>query len=187
MTANEDILEFLNGLYPLSDDIRQRLLLILKQEDFKKKTHLLKEGQISNHVYFIVKGLLRVYYLKEEVEVCSGLLCEGGVVISVKSFFDRVRSDEYIQALEDLTVYYISHDELEALYRDFPEFNIVGRRLITAYYVKSEERNFLLRRQTAQEKIDYFKEHFDHLVPRVPRKDIASYLGVTLETLSRLG
>lgn len=105
----------------------------------------------------------------------------------MKSFFDRVRSDEFIQALEDLTAYYISYDELEALYRDLPEFNIVARKLITAYYVRSEERNYLLLRQSAQEKIAYFQEHFGHLVSRVPRKDIASYLGVTLETLSRLG
>src|ERR1700722_4988824 len=187
MSENANILGFLHAIHLLSDDLRERLQLTLKKEEFKKKTFLLKEGQISNKVYFIEKGLVRVYYVKDGVEICSGLLCEGGVLISVKSFFDRVRSEEYIQALEDLTVYYISYEELEALYLDLPEFNIAARKLITAYYVKSEERNYLLRRHTAQEKISYFQEHFSHLVPRVPRKDIASYLGVALETLSRLG
>jgi CRP/FNR family transcriptional regulator, anaerobic regulatory protein len=187
MAENENILGFLHAVHPLSPALRERLQLTLKKEEYKKKTLLLKENQTSNKVYFIEKGLVRVYYVKNGVEICSGLLCEGGVLISVKSFFDRVRSEEYIQALEDLTVYYISYDELEALYLDLPEFNIVARKLITAYYVKSEERNYILRRHTAQEKITYFQEHFPNLLARVPRKDIASYLGVALETLSRLG
>ena len=187
MSEMLDPIGFLWQLHTLSEAVVERLRLMLKKEEYKKKSFLLEEGQVSSRVYFIEKGLVRVYYLKDGVEICSGLLCEGGVVISVESFFCRNRSKEYIQALEDLCVYYITFEELEALYRELPEFNIVGRKLITAYYVKSEERNFMLRRQSAPEKIAYFQEHFGHLVARVPRKDIASYLGVTLETLSRLG
>lgn len=187
MPDKPDPIDFLNAFHPLSDQLKDRLNSILKKDTFKKKTILLKEGQVCNHIYFIEEGLVRVYYLKDGVEICSGLLCEDGVLISVKSFFNQVPSDEYIQVLEDLTAYYISHRELEDLYRDFPEFNLIARKLITAYYVQSEQRNYLLRRLTAQEKIQYFWNHFGHLVARVPRKDIASYLGVTLETLSRLG
>lgn len=187
MTEMLDPIGFLGQLHPLSEAVVERLRMTLKKEEFRKKSFLLEEGQVSNRVYFIEKGLVRVYYLKDGTEICSGLLCEGGVVISVESFFCRNRSKEYIQALEDLSVYHITFEELEALYRELPEFNIVGRKLITAYYVKSEERNFMLRRQSAPEKIAYFQEHFGHLLARVPRKDIASYLGVTLETLSRLG
>jgi len=120
------------------------------------------------------------------VEVCSGLLCEGGLVIAVKSFFDREPSDEFIQALEDTIVHYISHDELESLYRDFVEYNIVGRLIVTRYYILSEQRNDMLRGIKAREKFALFQKNLGHLTPRVPRKDIASYLGITLETLSRL-
>jgi CRP-like cAMP-binding protein len=187
MSEAMDPIRFLAQLHPLSDELVERLGTALKKEEFRKRSFLLEEGQVSNRVYFIEKGLVRVYYLKDGVELCSGLLCEGGVVISVKSFFDRVRSTEWIQALEELSVYYITYEELEALYREIPEMNVLGRKLITAYYVKSEERNYLLRRQSAPEKIAWFREHFADLLGRVPRKDIASYLGVTLETLSRLG
>jgi CRP-like cAMP-binding protein len=180
-------ISFLGQVHPLSDTVVERLRLTLKREEYKKKSFLLEEGQMSNRVYFIEKGLVRVYYLKDGIELCSGLLAEGGVVISVASFFNRMRSNEYIQALEDISVYYITFEELETLYREVPEFNVVGRKLITAYYVMSEERNFMLRRHSAPEKIAYFQQHFGHLLARVPRKDIASYLGVTLETLSRLG
>jgi CRP-like cAMP-binding protein len=158
----------------------------LKIETFPRKTILLKEGQVSDKIYFIEKGLVRLYYVEGETEICSGLLCEKGVVISVKSFFGQSPSTEFIQTLEETSLWYITYDELESLYADFPEFNIIARKLITAYYVRSEERNYLLRRKTAQEKLDYFNQHLHHLAGRVPRKDIASYLGVTLETLSRI-
>ncbi len=123
MPDKPDPIDFLNAFHPLSDQLKDRLNSILKKDTFKKKTILLKEGQVCNHIYFIEEGLVRVYYLKDGVEICSGLLCEDGVLISVKSFFNRVPSDEYIQVLEDLTAYYISHQELEDIYRDFPEFN----------------------------------------------------------------
>ena len=86
------------------------------------------------------------------------------MAISVKNFFRREKSDEFIEAIEDTIVQFITYDELEQLYRDFPEFNIVGRKLITEYYVMSEERNFLLRKQTAQEKFRITQKGLDNLV-----------------------
>ena len=180
------VLDFLNSIIPISENLKIRLESILRTAEFKKKTVLLKEGQVSNYIYFIESGLIRIYYIKEDKEICSGLICEGGLAISVKSFFNREKSDEFIETIEDTRAQYISFQELEQLYIDFPEFNIVGRRLITQYYVKSEERNFLLRKQTAQEKFQFFQKHFGHLISRVQRKDIASYIGINLETLSRL-
>jgi CRP/FNR family transcriptional regulator, anaerobic regulatory protein len=184
---NQELFAFLNQMYPLSGEIKTRLTSILKCRKFKKKTYLLKEGQFCKHIYFIEKGLVRIYYLKDGVELCSGLLCEGGVVISVNSFFNREASYEYIQAIEDTTVHFISYDELDSLYKDFLEFNVIGRLLTQRYYILSEGRNYLLRKQKANEKFAYFQKELGHLASRVPRKDIASYLGINLETLSRLG
>ena len=113
-------LDFLNQLVPLSDVLKVRLNSILVSEAYKKKSFLLKEGQVCNRICFIEKGLIRIYYMKDGAEVCSGLLCEGGMAIAVKSFFKRELSDEFMQAIEDTIVHYITYDELEALYRDFP-------------------------------------------------------------------
>jgi CRP-like cAMP-binding protein len=185
MSAN--LLHLLETIGPLSPSLRQRLTETLKTQTFKKKEYLLREGQLAKNIYFIEQGLLRIFYLKDGVELCSGLLNEGTIAISVRSFFTRKPSYEYIQTLEDTQTSYISYDELESLYQEFPEFNIIGRKLITEYYIHSEDRNYLLRKQSAQEKFTFFKENLGHLLPRVPRKDIASYLGITLETLSRMG
>jgi CRP-like cAMP-binding protein len=178
--------DFIASIVPVSAALRERLDSILKSNVFGKKEFLLKEGQVCDKIYFVEKGLVRIYYLNEGVEICSGLLLEGGFMISVESFFRRQKSYEFIQAVEETEVLYISFDELEAVYRDFPEFNIVGRKLITEYYIRSEERNYVLRRLSAREKYKYFQGLFGANTVRIPRKDIASYLGINLETLSRL-
>jgi len=179
-------LSYLSQIMPLSNELRTRLAFLLRTAELKKKTYLLNEGEVSNYIYFIEKGLIRIFYLEDGNQICSGLLCEGGMAISVKSFFDRSPSDEFIQTIEDTIVHYISYYELESLYREFPEFNVIGRVLITKHYMMSEERNFLLRKHSATRKYQLFQERLPHLAGRVPRKDIASYLGINLETLSRL-
>ena len=178
--------DFIADIIPLSGELRERLDSILKMKVFGRKEFLLREGQVCDKIYFVEKGLVRLYYLKDGVEICSGLLLEGGFMISVESFFRKQKSYEFMQAVEETTVYYILFEELEALYKDFTEFNIVGRKLITEYYIRSEERNYILRRLSAREKFRHFQELFGANTVRIPRKDIASYLGINLETLSRL-
>jgi len=93
------------------------------------------------------------------LELCSGLLCEGQFPLSVNSFFGRTASQEFIQALEATTVHFISFNDPERLYKDFIEFNVVGRLLITQHYMLSQDRNTLLRKQTAQEKFELFQKN----------------------------
>ncbi|MBS1665499.1 MAG: Crp/Fnr family transcriptional regulator [Bacteroidetes bacterium] len=184
---NKEVIRFLSQLTPLSEELENRLNLILKGQTLKKKEFLLRSGEVCSNIYYLEKGLVRVFYTDEEGEQwCSGLLSEGAVCIAVPSFFHRKRSEESIQAIEDTTVYYHSYEELEALYKEFPEYNIIARKLITEYYVLSEERNFWLRKHSAEKKYQFFKERFGDTAGRFPIKDIASYLGIKIETLSRL-
>jgi len=182
----EQVFAFLSQYYPLNIEVKARITTLLKTKTFKKKEYLLRESQLSNHIYFIEKGLIRIFYTDDGTEICSALLAEGGMPLCVESFFNRVPSYEFIQALEETIVWYLTYDELESIYKDFIEFNIVGRKLITEYYVLSERRTYVLRKLKAKEKYQWFQDELGHLLPRVPRRDIASYLGLTLETLSRL-
>jgi CRP-like cAMP-binding protein len=111
---------------------------------------------------------------------------EGDLIVSVRSFYTRRPGYEYVQALEDTTVSFVHYDDLQTLYKEFVEFNIIGRVLTEKYYILSEDRLFSMRKQKAQERFIFFMENHAELMQRLPRKYIASYLGITEETLSRI-
>lgn len=180
------LFDLLNSITPLSDELKERISSIIKYKEFKKNAYLLEIGQISNYVYFVEKGMLRSYYLKNGKETCTWFMLEQDVVFSTKSFYKRLPSNEFIQCIEDTAVYYISHDELNMLYHEFAEFNFVGRILTGNYYLLSEERLFIIRGRTAEESYRYVFEKYPEIIKRVPRTAIASYLGIRLETFNRI-
>ena len=179
-------MHYLNSIYEMSEGLKMHLSGILKKRTVAKKQYLLKTGHVCNSIYFIDKGLVRCFYLKEDKEVCSWFMKDGDVIVSVESFFTQRPSYEMIQALEDCTLYYINYNELQYIYRNFTEFNFIGRVLTEKYYSLSEQRLFSLRMQRAQERYEYLREHDNELLLRVPSKYIASYLSISEETLSRI-
>lgn len=182
----EQVIKFLDGIFPLSPALLDRLSTVLLKKEIPRRYFLLKAGHVCQNVYFIESGLLRCFYEKSNHEICSWFMREGDVIVSVESFFDQKPSYESIQALEDTTVYYISFQELEYIYRNHIEFNYIGRVLVQHYYKLSEQRLYSMRLQTAYERYRFLVQHFPEIVHRVSTTDVASYLGVTRETLSRL-
>ena len=182
----EELLRFLESIHPMTDGLKQHLAKILKVRELPKKAYLLKAGHISKNICFIGKGLLRCFYIKDSHEVSSWFMKEGDVIVSVESFFSQKESYESIQALEDCIIYYVTYEELQFVYRHFLEFNYIGRVLLERYYTLSEQRLYSLRMQRAQERYDYLLEHFPELILRVPAKFLASYLGLTEVTMSKI-
>jgi CRP-like cAMP-binding protein len=182
----EQLLSYLESIYPMTDGLKQHLAKLLKEKQIPKKEYLLRAGHICQNIYFIGKGLLRCFYIKEEHEVCSWFMKEGDVIVSVESFFAQKKSYESIQALEDCLVYYIGYDELQFIYHHYPEFNFISRVLLQKYYMLSEQRLYSIRMQRSQERYDYLLEHFPDLILRVPAKYLASYLGITEVTMSKI-
>lgn len=182
----EELLKMLNSIHPLSNALIEYLATNLKTKLLKKKDFLLKKGHISKDICFINKGLLRCFYMIDDKEVSSWFMKEGDVIISVESFFKQCESFESIQALDDCVLYYITYSELQFTYRNFPEFNFVGRVLTERYYTLSEQRLYSMRMKKAQDRYGYLMEYHPELIQRVPSKFIASYLGITEVTLSNI-
>jgi len=182
----ETLFYLLNSIYPLSEPLKQYLAVNLETTEVRRKDILLKAGHVCRNIYFIESGLLRCYYMQGEHEVCSWFMKEGDVIASVESFFDQKESYESIQALEDSTLHYISFQKLEYIYRNFPEFNYVGRELVQKYYKLSEQRLYSLRMQRGMERFEYLKQNYPELIQRVEQKHLASYLGITEQYLSML-
>jgi CRP-like cAMP-binding protein len=187
----EQVLSFLNQIAAaegrqLSARCIKQLKKIIKTRSIKAGEHLLVMGQVCENLYFIKKGLLKCYYILNNRPVCDWFFAEMETVVAVDSFYDQIPSADYIQALEDCELLYITFQELAYLYRTFVEFNIVGRVLTHRYFRIWHRQARNIRMLTSEERYRILIETQPDLVSRVPVGDLASFLDMRPETLSRI-
>lgn len=180
------LIQTINQIAPLSEELEKCIISSLKEEKFHKRDLLLKEGQIARRIYFIQKGFCRAYYIKEDKEYTSWFMGEGDIMISVFSFFTRKPAVETIEVLEDSVLLSISWEQLQKLYTDFPDFNFIGRIITEQYYIKSEERAISLRTMSARDRYLSLIKTYPSILQKASLGQIASHLGMNLETLSRI-
>ena len=176
----------IQAIHPVTDGLRDALLRNTEIITLPRHTHILREGQRSDHVHMVLQGLMRSYYIKDGQEICSRFMAEGHVIISVNSFYTRKAGYEFIETLEDTVIARLHYDALQRIYRDHPEYNFIVRVLTEHYFALSEQRLYLLRKQSAEERYLFFLENYPALLQRIPLKYIATFLGMNLETLSRI-
>ncbi len=176
----------LNYFHPLSNAAAEHLTKIIQPVTYKKGKLLLKAGELCNHVFFIKKGAVRGFIKEGHKDITTWITAENEMVTSISSLDHREPNEENMQAIEDCDMLAITFTDLEELYQKFPEFNGVVRKLLQKYYRDAEGRAFIARLTNAETKYRHFIKKHGHLSNRVPLKYIASFLGITLETLSRV-
>src|SRR3712207_759737 len=110
------LLTRITDIYPISDQLKESLLGVLSVIHLPKKSLLLEEGKVCDKVYFIEKGIGRVFYFNEGQEVTSWFMEENHLIISVHSFFTQRPSFENIELMEDSVLFAIDHKDLQRLY-----------------------------------------------------------------------
>jgi CRP-like cAMP-binding protein len=180
------LLTALNQLYPLSPEAEQYLRDHVTSCTVAKRKLLLKEGMSCENIYFIMKGALRGYIREGSKDITTWITAENELVSSILSLDERIKAIENIQALEKCELLSLTLAELEIMYERFPETNILARKILQRYYADAEQRAFIARLTKAENKYRYFLKRHQVLSNRIPLKYVASYLGVTLETLSRI-
>lgn len=180
------LVQLLGSLHPLTPEIIDFLKQKATTKTVRKGKMLLRSGEVCHHLYFISKGAIRGFIKDEDKDITTWISIDNEIVTSISGLNDQAPSRENIQAIENSELLVISHADLETLYRNYLEFNIVGRKLLQRYYQDAEGRAFVARIPGTDHKYQYFVEHYPHLINRIPIKYIASFLGVTLETLSRV-
>jgi CRP-like cAMP-binding protein len=185
----EQLFAMLTSIFPVSDALVEYLNKTLVMIELEPKDFLLRKGQVSNHIYFVERGIVRCYDEDEnQKQTTLWFMDEGNVIVAVESFFGRTPSTDVIQALEYCVLFGITYDQLYYAYRKFIEFNYHGRELTTKYYLWSAQRNKMLQRMRAPERYAYTKKTQPGILEResVTKAYLSSYLGITAEHLSRI-
>ena len=182
----EKLIARLNGLYPMSEELTEKIKTLTKITSHPRKTILLKEGDVNNNACMVLSGLVRAYYLNEGKDITSRFMDEGFIITSWISFYTRKPGNEFLETQEDTSLACVHYNDIQKLYDEFPEFNIIGRKQVEYSFYMSELRTRMLRKHTAEEKYRFFLENHPNLMQRVSLKHIATYLGMNEETLSRI-
>ncbi len=180
------LIQMLERIHPLSPALLSFLHSIVICKIIPKGEYLLKAGQVSQLVYFIEKGLCRCYTRQDETVTNNWFAGSEEIFFSAESFIQQRPGSDYIQALEDTTLWFITHGQLQEAFRQYPEFNLHARVLMQQHYLKSARMLYPLRLRFKTDRYHYMKDHFPELLNKVPITHLASYLQMSVFTLSRI-
>lgn len=183
----EVLLAYFNELIPLDTEEEILVTSLFKPRLYRKRQYLLQEGDICTQFYFVVRGCLRMYKIDEKGTThILQFATENYWINDLGSFHDMKPSDLAIDALEDSVVLQISRDDLISLYLQAPKFDRIFRVLLENSFVRLQDRLLQNISSTAEDRYQSFLERYPHLLNRLSQVQIAAYLGITPEFLSRL-
>lgn len=158
-----------------------------QQFSFKKKEHLLKEGQVCKKLYFIEKGCLRLYFINNKgVEQTTQFAIENWWMADYMSYTNQSPSQFYIQAVENSVIYAVAYADQEALIKAVPAMEKYFRLMLQKAFAASQLRIKYLYELSKEEGYHHFINLQPGFVQRIPQYMLASYLGFTPEYLSEL-
>ncbi len=181
-----DIDIILNAIYSLPSASRNRLAADIKEVSYPRGYMLLRAQKIETSVYFIKRGMVRAYQNAAESEITFWFGQEGDPVISMKSYIKNEKGYEDIELLENTDLYQISSTQLQTLYKEDLHIANWGRKLAEQELVKTEERLIAMQFKTATQRYKALLDQQPGLLNRVSLGHIASYLGITQVSLSRI-
>lgn len=172
--------------YHIPENIQEAMEQLFEQKQINKNDLLIEEGQICRHLYFLEKGCIRGFYNIDGKDVSQWFGFENDFVTSFRSFTTKTVSSEYIQVIEDAILWSISKEQLEQLLEKYRELEKMVRLIYEQYYIRLEERYSNAHFKTAGERYEQLLQNEPHILQRMPLGYIASYLGISAETLSRI-
>ncbi len=182
----KEYFDILDSYYPLSPETKANLVRHISMRQAKKGDMILEFGSVCDHIYFVNRGVIRIFYYKDGKEITEWLADEKQFFFSIVSFFEDRPSRLIIEALEDCEIIQLSKEGLESLKRS----NLEVANLIIGFYstslILSQKRMESLQFESASKRYQNLLREHPNLVGKVPLQHVASFLGITQETLSRI-
>ncbi len=182
----ESLKILLRSLAPFSEEELDGALERFFQESLNRNDFFCRAGRIADRIAYVNSGVLRSFYLVNGKETTTFFQLPGSMAVALPSFLKMIPSQENIQALEDAELIVINRTELYELYENNWKWQQVGRVLMEQYYLQLEEHMISLQSETAVERYERLAGHSPEVIQSVQLQYIASYLGISPETLSRI-
>ena len=159
---------------------------VLKYEKVKKKTRIIEIGLISRKMYFVKKGSLRLYYYKDGEEVCGKFFFENELAGSFESYIKQVPGLQVIETLENTELISLNYDDQQKVFQKYPVFYKLFLNLLQESFGQVQKLTTLYILTDPLERYLYLIKAYPQIAARVPQKYIASFLGITPFSLSRI-
>ena len=182
-----DLLEVLGTIAPLSAAYHDRLRSQLVTEHYPARHLLLQPGEICRQIHFISSGMVRIYNIdpmgKEKTIIFMG---PGELAVDVSSFYEQTPATEYLETLQPTIIQSLTWHQLNSFYADFKEGNYIGRIITQKYLVIAVARNTELLNSSISDRYTALLSRYPNIEQQVSQSHIASYLGISRETLNRI-
>jgi len=181
------VINYFSSLHPVSAgfiiEITENAVPVLVQ----KNKYILSPIDHNATVFFVVKGIVRGFIKDEGKEITTWISMGDEFIGAIQHPLDQKSSSiEYLQALEDTELVAISRELINKLYDTYPEANVIGRKILALQYYAASERSILARIPSAERRYEKLLALNSFDINKVPLRCVASYLGIRLETLSRI-
>ncbi len=182
----EQLFTYFRKFNSLSKEAEEAIAEISSSITIKKNIDLQAIGHTCKTIYFIKKGVARIYYLHDGIDITENFFFENNIIARVESLLTGKPSRKAIQILEDAEIISINANALFELYDRFPEIERLFRKIFEAAYVDTVNRIEGMQFHTAEERYKALLHEAPDVLKRIPLKYVASYLGITQVSLSRI-
>jgi len=183
----QNLINFIKQTLPMSDNIAREIADNFETISICKNDFLLKEGKICNEYFFLEKGFMRAYTFDTEGnDVTTNFYGRNSIVFEVASYIKRTPSQENIQALTDCSGWKGNYTNLQDLFHTIPEFRGFVREVLVNNFIGLKERTLSMINLTTDKRYEILLKSRKEIIQNVSIKHIASYLGITDTSLSRI-
>lgn len=178
------LLSYLNEKVQLEQELQEKLDRLFKREQFSKGHELLQPQNLSKNVYFMEEGLMRIFYVREGKDVTHLFLPENSFYTPIENVYFREKSPYGLQLLENSVIRYASYPDVEKYLNQSSELEHFFRYLLVDVLKTLSDRLYTIQFQSARERYQTMIDTYPDILLRAPLGHIASYLGITQQTLS---